>query len=99
MTIFSIKLLARHWSHEKSVVGRPDFGPICTRLANNIFVIIIPGPRVVARSQNVKKIGNVSLVNFGSSHAEYPYSYLALACAIGMQKSEIIHLIPKLSQG
>ena len=70
-----------------------------TRLANNIFVIIIPGPRVVARSQNVKKIGNVSLVNFGSSHAEYPYSYLALACAIGMQKSEIIHLIPKLSQG
>ena len=64
-------------------------------IGSMLFTRNVSGPRVVTCSGS-KNISSIELERFGCSSSHFNEPYLALACAVGMKKSEIEKLIQKL---
>lgn len=77
-----------------SLVSFPDTLNL-TNLGKHLFHRGITGVRVVDGKAS-KQIGNITFQPYGCHHNEYPYPYLNIACAIGMTKDEIDHLLQAL---
>ena len=68
-------------------------------LGSKLFVRCVSGTRVVvpATSKNMNH-NNIVLEGFGSSHDNYPHSYLTAACAIGLTQDEMNQFFQRLDK-
>jgi len=66
-------------------------------IGSMLFTRNVSGPRIVNCDGVKKVVGAVELVNFGANGVSYSHPYIALACAIGMERHEITQLISKLT--
>ena len=68
-----------------------------TRLGSNIFYKCVSGPRVVQRD-TVKNVCGIQFQCYGAHCNDYPQHYLAMACAIGVRKSDIDVFMKRLEK-
>jgi len=68
-----------------------------TYLGSMLFTRCVSGTRVVSRN-SVKVVNDVEFQGFGSSHDDYPYAYLTAACAIGLDKDEMLEFFKRVEK-
>lgn len=68
-----------------------------TFIGSMLFKRMVSGVRVIARNNDLK-IEEHRFKGFGSSHENYPFSYLTAAAAIGITKEDIDLFIQKLTE-
>lgn len=62
-----------------------------------LFSRCVSGTRVISRGE-VKTMGDIEFVGFGSSYESYPHSYMTAACAIGVGKNEVDEFMIRLDK-
>ena len=68
-----------------------------TKFGSMLFTRCISGTRVVPTGE-VKSISGHTFQGFGSSHENYPYSYMTAACAVGMGEEEMKEFFNRLEK-
>jgi O-phospho-L-seryl-tRNASec:L-selenocysteinyl-tRNA synthase len=68
-----------------------------TKFGSMLFTRCISGTRVVPTGE-IKSISGHTFQGFGSSHENYPYSYMTAACAVGMGEDEMKEFFNRLEK-
>ncbi|KYR00610.1 O-phosphoseryl-tRNA(Sec) selenium transferase [Tieghemostelium lacteum] len=69
-----------------------------TMIGSQLYSRQCSGSRVVEINNQKKNISSIDFLNYGSHIDHYPFSYLTVACAIGIQKEEIDLFIERLDK-
>jgi O-phospho-L-seryl-tRNASec:L-selenocysteinyl-tRNA synthase len=93
----TLDTLSKSLDGESCEVSNCSRDTFVSMFGSMLFTRCVSGTRAVARNQN-KTIAEQKFVGFGSSHEDFPHSYLTAACTIGLTRPEMDEFFVRLDK-